>query len=621
MLLEIRNGTVSRGSVPVLQNFSFEIRGEEKAAIVGKNGAGKTTLLEVISGERELDASDRHPEPVLTRARAFTVGMLRQKAAEDPEQTVEEVILEDAARGGLYEKERYDYEQRYDRMFTGFGFRLEDREKKIGEFSGGEQTKIALIRLLLAQPDVLLLDEPTNHLDLASVEWLEQCVREYPHAVIFVSHDRYFIDQTADVVWEAAGGRMVRYPGGYTAYREQKAALYDRRLRAYKRQQEEIQKEKELIEKFRTKPRKAAFARSRRNRLGRMEVLEKPEADDAVIRTAPLVPARLGNKCVLDCERLRIGYDVPIREVSFRLRRGQKVGVMGPNGTGKSTFLKTVAGLIPALGGRCTLGENIDAAYFDQMSASITSDQNVLSWFVSRYPSMKEGEIRDVLAGYLFYGKDLGKRVSDLSGGERARLVLASLLQSAPNFLLLDEPTNAMDIPARETIESVLRSYTGSLLVVSHDRYFLDRVTEQLLIFEPGSSKTLYYPFGYQHYAERKKQQKEYGSAAALRTAEEQRLIEGLRAVPEPEHHRLREIPTEEAAADWKFGLNRRDREAAEQEFQEALAQRDSEAYWTEESQQTAVEMRIEQARSAWTALCTDWYDLWLDKHPEFPLQ
>ncbi len=584
MLLEIRDGTVSRGGKTVLERFSFDIKGTEHAAIVGRNGAGKTTLLEVIAGTRELDADEKNPGSGLFRSRAFTVGMLHQTAVSDPELTVEEAmrtaILSGKPEDFRWSEERFAEEQRYDKMFTRFGFAKEDKQKKLGAFSGGEQIKIALIRLLLAEPDVLVLDEPTNHLDLAAVEWLEQYLREYRKAVVMVSHDRYFIDQVADVVWEVTHGRVVRYPGNYTQYRAAKAARYKRQLAAWRRQQEEIARQDELIEKFRHKPKKAKFARSRKKMLERMTRIEKPDMDDAVIHTGEILPARPGSKWVLECEHLKIGYEKsqPVKELSFRLRRGQKVGIIGPNGTGKSTFLKTVAGLLQPLAGKVSLGAHIDLAYFDQMTAGKVLEEtaaagstgielptdtaefsgadaaasgsparvsskmperlNVIEYFHSRFPSLTGKEVRTILAGFLFTGRDLGTPVDSLSGGEKSRLVLATLLQSRPNFLVLDEPTNNMDIPAKETLESLFREYKGTILFVSHDRYFLSEVADALLIFEQGDQPVMYHPFGYRHYEERRRREMN-GDPAVTRTAEDERLIADLRAVPKGESHRL----------------------------------------------------------------------------------
>ncbi|MCH4039113.1 MAG: ATP-binding cassette domain-containing protein [Lachnospiraceae bacterium] len=697
MLLEIRDGTVSRGGKTVLERFSFDIKGTEHAAIVGRNGAGKTTLLEVIAGTRELDADEKNPGSGLFRSRAFTVGMLHQTAVSDPELTVEEAmrtaILSGKPEDFRWSEERFAEEQRYDKMFTRFGFAKEDKQKKLGAFSGGEQIKIALIRLLLAEPDVLVLDEPTNHLDLAAVEWLEQYLREYRKAVVMVSHDRYFIDQVADVVWEVTHGRAVRYPGNYTQYRAAKAARYKRQLAAWRRQQEEIARQDELIEKFRHKPKKAKFARSRKKMLERMTRIEKPDMDDAVIHTGEILPARPGSKWVLECEHLKIGYEKsqPVKELSFRLRRGQKVGIIGPNGTGKSTFLKTVAGLLQPLAGKVSLGAHIDLAYFDQMTAGKVLEEtaaagstgielptdtaefsgadaaasgsparvsskmperlNVIEYFHSRFPSLTGKEVRTILAGFLFTGRDLGTPVDSLSGGEKSRLVLATLLQSRPNFLVLDEPTNNMDIPAKETLESLFREYKGTILFVSHNRYFLSEVADALLIFEQGDQPVMYHPFGYRHYEERRRREMN-GDPAVTRTAEDERLIADLRAVPKGESHRLREIPTEEAALDWRFHLCRMEIDQAEERVQqeeEALGEMMEPAWNTEVSYAEdsdniepditlndvhptiaeyletpssekdprilAQQKRLEDANQKLTETLLVWYDLWLETH------
>jgi len=618
MLYEIRDGSVSQQGEPVLSHFDFWIRGTEKIAIVGRNGAGKSTLLEAIAGEKEIEINRKNPASGVFRSRAFTVGVLRQQACENPDETVEDCILKgvkalwrekelpaetvgDAAEStGLYSRERYDFEQRYDRIFTGFGFSLEDKKKKLGTFSGGEQTKICLIRLLLEEPDVLVLDEPTNHLDLAAVEWLETYLRAYPKAVVCVSHDRYFLDQTAEVVWEVSGGHLTRYTGGYTAYRMEKQKRAAKAAKAYEEQQAEIARLNDLIRKFRGKPRKASFARSRAKILERMDRMEKPDADEAVIHTGAILPARPGSRWAVECEDLKIGYDHPIRELSLRIRRGQKIGIIGQNGTGKSTFLKTVAGLLPPMTGKCKIGENVDLAYFDQMTARFTSDKTVIDWFHDQFPAMEMGETRRVLAGFLFRGEDCGKPVAGLSGGEKARLMLAAILERRPNFLVMDEPTNNMDIPAKETLESIFRSFQGTILFVSHDRYFLSQVAEALLVFEPETEKVLYYPGNYRHYKERKDRVQAGEDTDLLRTAEEQRLIEGLRSVPKGERGMLRRISDAEQEFDWRFAVNRTGREAAEQAFAVAL--------------ERAEDADAERARDNWTRTLLDWYDIWLDR-------
>ncbi len=633
MLLEIRDGSVSRQGQPILSHFSFYIKGTEKIAIVGRNGAGKTTLLQVLSGALELDHNEKNQGSGLFTSRKLTVSVLSQMADVDPAMSVEDYVLQGLTVSGdtapgipersygktaddtlsgnaervayRYSRERFDYEQRYLRVLTGLGLSKEDLPRLLSEFSGGEQVKIRLIRQLLTQPDVLILDEPTNHLDIEATQWLEKYLQEYPKAVVIVSHDRYFIDKCAEVVWDVEEGRLTRYPGNYTAYRQDKAKQYEKQRKAWERQQEEIKRNEELIAKFKNKARKAAFARSRGKILERMQRIEKPAADNTMIHVADLVPLRLGSKVVYEAEELQIGYekDKPLLQLDVRLRRGQKIGIIGPNGSGKSTFLRTVAGLMEPLKGKGGLGQNLDIAYFDQHSSELESDQLLIDWFHDRFPALTHKEVRDVLAGFLFTGEDMGKQVSVLSGGEKARLILAEKLQNKPNFLLLDEPTNNMDIPAKEALENILRAYKGTLLFVSHDRYFLSRVADALLVFPEAK----YYPFNYEHYRERQERALELGTgedAALLRSAEEQYLIEGLKAVPKGERHRLKELSTDEAYRDWKFSLNRDRRHAAEDTFAEKAQ---SLEIWESTREET------EKARQEWTKELLDWYDIYLE--------
>lgn len=586
MLYQINDGTVSLGGQVVLDHIDFEIRGTEKIAVVGRNGAGKTTLLRLLAGELPLDRDDKRSGPGVWRSRELTVGMLRQTAYDGVTHTVDQELA--AACQGLepFSRERFEYERKFDILFTGLGFSLEDKAKSMAAFSGGERTKIALIRQLMDQPDILLLDEPTNHLDMETVEWLEQYMQGYPKAVVMVSHDRFFLDRTAQVVYELDGRRLFRYPGNYTHYRDQKQKNRGLALKAWERQQEEIRRLEELIERFKHKPKKAAFARSRRKIIDRMEKVEKPLEDDVHLFTAPIEPLYGGPKWMFECEHLKIGYDRPLLELGPRIRKGQKIGILGANGVGKTTFLKTVAGELGALGGKLTLGNGVTVGYFDQHSAAIHSDKTVADHFHDLFPALTEKEVRSILGAYLFGGKNASKRVDDLSGGEKARLVLAELLQSRPNFLILDEPTNHMDIQAKETLESAFRAYTGTILFVSHDRYFIRQVAESVLIFENGEA--MYYPFGYEHYLERKYRSEQGGSLSAQMKAEEQALIAGMRAVPKAERHRLREFSTDEAYFDWQLRLAGEQLDAARSQAERSwMAMEDarmrweaSEAYW-----------------------------------------
>ena len=636
MLYQITDGTVSAGGHVILSHVDFEIKGNEKIALVGRNGAGKTTLLKLIAGELSLDRDDRRQRAGVTCSRQLTVGMLKQQAFSDREQTVEEILLAACPFQDTFARERFEYEQEYDRMFTRFGFTRADKRKKIGDFSGGEQTKIALIRLLLEKPDILLLDEPTNHLDIATIQWLEQYLKRYEHAVVLVSHDRFFLDQVAETVVEVSDGKLTRYAGNYSQYREEKQKRIERQRKAWERQQEETDRLNGVIERFRHKPTKASFARAKKKQLERMERVEKPVEDDVHLFTGNIEPLIPGSKWVFEAEHLKIGYDRALLEITLRIRRGQKIGILGPNGAGKSTFLKTVAGLLQpfqekdkSVERRCVLGNNITIGYFDQHSAEIQSEKSVAEHFHDLFPSMTEKEVWNILGMYLFPGKLASRRVSDLSGGEKARLVLAELLQSRPNFLVLDEPTNHMDVQAKETLESAFQAYTGTILFVSHDRYFIRQVAQSVLIFE--NEGPMYYPFGYEHYLEKKQKADEYGEELSAQVkAEDAALLAGMRAVPKAERHRLKEFSAEEAYVDWKLRLVQEKLEPEEleygrleEEYQGLLDEwKMSEAYWMIPDEPSglpedvvAAKARRDEAWERFHTRCMEWYEVYEEVH------
>ena len=338
MLYQIKDGTVSAGGTLILSHIDFEIRGNEKIAVVGSNGAGKTTLLRLIAGELDLDRDDKRNGPGITSARKLTVGYLKQQAFLKKDRTVEEELLKSFSCEDEYSLERFAYEREYDILFTGFGFSKEDKKRRLSSFSGGEQTKIVLIGLLLQKPDILLLDEPTNHLDVQTIEWLEQYMQQYEKAVVMVSHDRFFLDQTVSVVYELSGKKLTRYSGNYTQYREEKKKTIRLRMKAYERQQQEIDRLQELVERFKNKPKKAAFARAKKKAAERIQPVEKPQEDEVHMFTGSMEPAILGSKWVFESEHLKIGYDRPITELTMRIRRGQKIGILGANGAGKARF-------------------------------------------------------------------------------------------------------------------------------------------------------------------------------------------------------------------------------------------------------------------------------------------
>jgi len=615
MLYQIKDGTVSAGGQTILSHIDFYIKEKEKIAVVGKNGAGKTTLLRLLAGEMQLDRDDHrgmssgaHGKETacknslgIVTSRNITIGMLRQVDSSNQDKTIEEILLESCPDKDTFSKERFDYEMEYDRLFTGFG---------------GEQTKISLIKLLLKKPDLLLLDEPTNHLDMKTVEWLEDYLINYPKAVVIVSHDRAFLDAVATGVYELENGALHRYAGNYTQYRQQKLKNLQIQRKAYERQQAEIAHNNELIDKFKHKPKKAAFARSRKTMLARMKLIEKPVEDEAHIFTGNIEPQFPGGKWVYEAKELKIGYDGrALLELSLRIRRGQKIAVIGDNGIGKSTFLKTVAGLIPPIKGTSQLGSNLLVGYFDQQSALIDSDKTVRDHFHELFPALVEKELRKTLGMYLFGGANASKRISSLSGGEKSRLVLAELLTGRPNLMILDEPTNHMDIPAKETLESAFKAYTGTMLFVSHDRYFIKQVADAILVFE--NDKVMYYPFGYDHYISRLKASKD-GNLPALMQAKDAAMVEALAAVPKRERHETRQLSTDEAYLEWKLALAAepvmKAAEEAEKVYEE-LCEAESEL---NEENVDKLRLQYEKVADSWTNECTKWYDIYLDEmYPE----
>ena len=554
MRYQIENGTVSLGGKTILDHIDFSVKGQEKIAVVGRNGAGKTTLLRLLGGELSLDRDDKRFVKGIQMDKELSIGFLHQQSFQNLERTVEEEILSLVGEEDVFSKERYYFEKEYDRIFTGFGFQKEEKQKKIGQFSGGEQTKLAFVKLLLTKRDILLLDEPTNHLDIASVQWLEEYLATYEKAVIMVSHDRFFIDQVAEIIYELSDGKLTRYVGNYTEYKRQKEKQRALQQKKYDAQQKEISRLNELIEKFKHKPKKASMARSKKKVLERMQKVERPDKEDACIFKEKLEPLTLGSKNVLEADHLKIGYESSIRELTLRIRRGQKVAVLGANGAGKTTFFKTIIGQIPPISGKYNIGNGIITGYFDQNSAQIQSEKRVEDHFGECFPKLTEKEKRQILGKYLFPSQKANEKINNLSGGEKSRLILAEVLESRPNFLILDEPTNHMDLPAKETMESAFSAYTGTMLFISHDRYFISKLADALLLFEEDGVK--YYPFGYEHYIHMLKKKRDGNQTwADVVDAENTALVEGLLSVPSKERHQTARFNTEQSYTDWQLSL------------------------------------------------------------------
>lgn len=532
MLYQISNGAVAFGDDVILHSIDFEIRNTEKIAIVGRNGCGKTTLLKLISGEVEMEKLDSDESAFIAKAGNPEIGYLKQIAFDDPDVTLEQEVRKcfvkmderkaELARAAAelehdYSDEKvarytameeafkddggYYYEKEYEVMIRKFGFSDDERKKPIRDFSGGQQTKIAFIKLLLSKPDILLLDEPTNHLDVTTIEWLEGYLKSYPKAVVVVSHDRMFLDNVVDVVYEIEYGTARRYPGNYTNFIARKKENYDKQMKDHIAQQKEIERLQRMVTRFKGKPTKTAMAQSKQKAIDRMVIIEAPDKYDNKTFHANFQPEKETGNDVLYTSELAIGYDHPLSVVSLDLKRGEKLGILGGNGLGKSTFLKTIVGKIPALSGEYRFGTNVQIGYFDQQMAMYTSSKTVLDDFWDEYPNLTETEARNALGAFLFSGEDVFKNVNMLSGGEKVRLALCKILKTRPNVLVLDEPTNHMDIVGKETLESLLKDYKGTLIFVSHDRYFVKKVATQLLVFEDGTTNL--YQFGYEQYQEK----------------------------------------------------------------------------------------------------------------------
>ena len=543
MLFKIKNGSVSFGADTVLENIDFEIKDREKVAVVGRNGSGKSTLLKCITGEIIPEEGTGEEPFSITKAGSPVIGYLKQIAFTDEnakmldevltvfepilsaERKIQQLLKEievnpDEKKIKTYSdlNDRYEfmggytYKKEYSVMIKKFGFTEEDKEKRMCEFSGGQRTKIAFIKLLLSHPDVLILDEPTNHLDITAVKWLEGYIKSYKSAVVIVSHDRMFVERTVDKVYEIEYGETKCYKGGYSDFERQKRENYQKQLKDHEYQKEEIARLMRLVERFRYKATKAKMVQSKLKQIEHMKIVDKPDRYDLRTFHASFTPQTESVKGVLTVKDLVVGYDRALGKINLELFRGQKLGVIGDNGVGKSTFLKTLVRSIKPLSGSFEFGLKTEIGYFDQQMATHTSDKTVMDDFHDEFPLLNHTEVRSALGAFNFSGEDVFKNVCDLSGGERVRLALCKIFKRRPNVLILDEPTNHMDIVGKETLENMLKEYTGTVVFVSHDRYLVNKVADKLLVFEDGGA--VFYPFGYNEYEilEREREEKQNSS-------------------------------------------------------------------------------------------------------------
>lgn len=516
----IINGAVEFGAETILEEVNFEIKGKDKIAIVGRNGAGKSTLLKAIINNDMFSEGIGDEKFSIYKEGTPVIGYLKQIDFEDDSITMldeilkvykpiidlenkiqklvekmqtdksEEIAVEYSKAMDRYEfLDGYTYKKEYETVINKFGFSADDKLKKISEFSGGQRTKIAFMKLLLSKPDILLLDEPTNHLDVSTIEWLEGYLRNYPRAVVIVSHDRMFLDKIVNKVYEIEYGAITKYTGNYADFERQKKVNYEKQLKDYEYQQAEIKRLMRVVERFRYKASKAKMAQAKLKQIEHMVKVKEPSKYDLTTFKTNFALEKESGRDVLHVKDLEIGYDSPIQKISFDLYRGQKLGVIGENGIGKSTLLKTIVGTIEKLGGEFEFGHNVQVGYFDQQMALLDSEKTVFDDFATEFPSLTTTEIRNSLAAFMFYGEDVFKKISMLSGGEKVRLELAKILKKGPNLLILDEPTNHMDIVGKESLERLLEEYKGTILVVSHDRFFINKVTDSLLVFSKQGVK------------------------------------------------------------------------------------------------------------------------------------
>lgn len=534
MKYQIKNGAVFLSGKSILDEINFEITDKSHIGIVGKNGSGKTTLLKALLHNEILEEGLGEEPFKITKIGSFTIGYLEQITFENENITLleeirksfQDIIMVERKLDEYLKKmetniskefieeytnllDRYDYlggytyQKEYEIMLKKFGFTENDKEKKISDFSGGERTKLAFLKLLLSKPDILFLDEPTNHLDIEAILWLENYLKNYKKAFVVVSHDRMFLNNIVNTIYDISYQKVNKYVGNFEDFERQKKENYERDIKNFERQQKEIKRLRTLYEKFRYKPSKASMALSKLHMIERMEILEKPRKESEKAFKINLGKIEPSGKMVLTCKDLKVGYDRVLANLSFEILQGQRIGVIGANGTGKSTLLKNIQGILKPLGGAISFGYRVKIGYFDQNLEMIDEEHTILEEFKCTFPDALDHDAKSALGAFLFSGEDTNKKVNVLSGGEKVRLQLCKILYDKPNFLILDEPTNHMDLVGKERLESILEEYKGTILFVSHDRYFVKKIATNLIVFDENNA--IYYPYTYEEYLEKEK--------------------------------------------------------------------------------------------------------------------
>lgn len=610
MQLSIKSGSIEFGDEIIFHSADFTVNDSEHIGLIGKNGSGKTSLLRAIEGSLPLASGSVS----ISGGRVGTLSQINLNdnlsledtlrgayseiiSLEEEISILEKTMGEDEAKisrfSTLTDRYRllggYTYKSEYKAALSSFGFSLSDLSRPLGSFSGGEKTKIMLLRLLLSSPSLLLLDEPTNNLDIDALRWLEKYLASYKGAFILVSHDREFLDKTVNVIYEIERHKLTRYKGNYSAFSKMKKQKYIEDLKRYKNDLSEAERLTALIERFRYKATKAAFAKAKQKQLDRLGPIEKPLESDNKTFHSSFTPEYESGDEVLFLKNLKIGYSSPLSTLSLSLKKGERLAVVGGNGCGKSTLIKTILGIIPAISGEMGFGHQVKWSYFSQNTAEDISSDTVIEYMLSAFPKKTPAEIRNILGAFLFRGEDVFKETATLSGGERVRLNLCKILASRPNFLILDEPTNHLDIPSKEALESILKDFSGTILFVSHDRFFIKEIADKILVLDKEPS--FYSSFS------------EYSENYQKTTEEKKEIIKEKKAPP---LNLLKEVSRLER----KIATIERNIEEAEKEISDLKDSLLIEEVSSDYLRLEEISKEIEDAEEKYNSLLEDWEKL-----------
>lgn len=636
IILQVNNVSKYYGAEAILSSIKLEVQTKDRIALVGRNGAGKSTLLKIIAGQLSHDGGN------IFMPKGTTIGYLAQHTGLNSNLSIWDEMLtvfadlqkqeEDlrALEKSMSDPEIYHDSTRYERILKDYdhlqeqfknagGYQMEndirsvlhglhfadyDYATPVTSLSGGQKTRLALGKLLLMKPDLLILDEPTNHLDIDTLSWLEGYLQSYPGAILIVSHDRYFLDKVVNQVMELSRTSISKYTGNYSKYLVQKAEEYERNQKLFEKQQDEVAKLKEFVQRNIARASTTKRAQSRQKQLERMELIERPQGDEKSANFSFQIEKQSGNE-VLQAKDVAIGYQKPVAQsIHFRITRGESIALIGPNGIGKSTLLKSITDKLPAIRGEFQFGANVMIGYYDQEQANLSSNKTVLNELWDDYPMSQEKDIRSILGNFLFSGDDVMKTVSTLSGGEKARLALSKLMMQKANLLILDEPTNHLDLDSKLVLENALVDYPGTLLFVSHDRYFINRIADKVI--EMGPDGTVEYLGDYDYYVEKKRELAELAELENKQTAQrstqqtaEKSSYQEDKELKKQNRKRQRRIEEIEATI-----------ETLEEKISEYNVQlcepeiyQDHEKTLEIQEQLTAVEMSMEELMEEWTIL------------------